>query len=254
MTDTHTHLYMPDAYPDGGVEAVERAIEAGVTHLVFPCVNEASLPDMIRLQALFPDHITLAIGLHPTEVGTDWKEELQRMHRRLPGNFVAIGEVGIDLYHDRSMLAEQKEAFAEQLRWALQYKLPVLIHSRDALEETLEVIQSLGDMKPQMVFHSFTGTADDVRKIREVCDPYFGINGVVTFKNAPLLREALPEIGIDRILLETDSPWLSPAPKRGITNESSRIPYICDCIATTLGLSSDEVAQITDKNAQGLGI
>ena len=249
MTDTHTHLYMPDAYADGGIGAVERAIEAGVTRMVFPCVNLASLPDMRTLHERFPDNTRLALGLHPTDLGEDWREVLDAMETMLPGDFAAIGEVGIDHYHDDSMRDEQREAFARQLVWARQYGLPVIIHCRDGIDDTLRVIREAEGPLPELIFHSFTGTLADVKRIREVCDPWFGINGVVTFKNAPLLREALPEIGLGRIMLETDSPWLSPAPKRGQTNESDRIVYIRDCVASTLGVTPEQTERATDEAA-----
>ena len=260
MTDTHTHLYMPDAYEDGGVEAVGNAIEAGVTQMIFPCVTLDSLPDMRRLHSLFPQNTALALGLHPTEVGSDWEQVLDEMETMLPGDFVAIGEVGIDLYHDASHREEQKKAFARQIGWAAAHNLPLIIHCRDGLDDTLEVIREArlqpsateSASLPKLIFHSFTGGPDEVRRIREVCDPWFGINGVVTFKNAPLLREALPEIGIDRILLETDAPWLSPAPKRGQRNESSRIPYIRDKVAEVLGVTPETVEAVTDASARSL--
>lgn len=249
MTDTHTHIYMPDVYADGGVEAVENAIAAGVTRMVFACVNLDTLAPMMSLHNKFPDNTFLTLGLHPTDLSQTWQQDLDKMEQMLPGDFVAIGEVGIDHYHSDEMREEQKQAFARQLRWAQKYNLPVIIHCREGLEDTLEVISQVEGELPALLFHSFTSTTEDVMRIREVCDPYFGINGVVTFKNAPLLREALPEIGIDRIVLETDAPWLSPAPKRGITNESARIPYIRDCVASTLGLTNEEVERITDQNA-----
>lgn len=252
MTDTHTHLYMADVYGDGGTSAVARAIEAGVTRMVFPCVNLDSLPQMRRLHEEYPGNTCLALGLHPTDLDEDWRLTLDRMEELLPGDFAAIGEVGIDLYHDKSRLAGQREAFGRQLGWARTHGLPVIIHCRDGLSDTLDVIRNSGAELPPLVFHSFTGTAEDVARIREVCDPWFGINGVVTFKNAPLLRDALPHIGLDRILLETDSPWLSPAPMRGQTNESSRIPYIRDCVAATLGATAAEVERVTDHNAYRL--
>lgn len=249
MTDTHTHLYMHDAYPDGGAEAVKRAIDAGVTRFVFPCVNLGSLSEMEALQSRFPDCSCLAIGLHPTDLSETWRQDLDEMEAMLPGKFRAIGEVGIDLYHDGSMRAEQREAFARQLGWAQRYGLPVIIHCREGLDDTLDVISSLEGELPTLVFHSFTGNTADVARIRKVCDPWFGINGVVTFKNAPALREALPEIGLDRMLLETDSPWLSPAPLRGQQNESACIPYIRDCIASVFGVPPSEVELVTDRSA-----
>ncbi|MDE7403171.1 MAG: TatD family hydrolase [Muribaculaceae bacterium] len=254
MTDTHTHIYMPDVFPDYGVEAAGRAIEAGVTRMVFPCVNENSLPAMRKLHEAFPRNTRLALGLHPTDLEGDWRAQLDRMEQMLPGDFAAIGEVGIDLYHDASQRAEQREAFARQLRWAVKHSLPVIIHCREGLDDTLEVLQELKNEceLPQLIFHSFTGGPEEVRRIREVCDPLFGINGVVTFKNAPAVREALPVIGLDRMLLETDAPWLSPAPLRGRTNESARIPLIRDCIAATLGVSPEEVESRTDSAAYNL--
>lgn len=242
---------MPDAYEDGGSGALRRAIEAGVTRMVFPCVNPNSLDEMHRLHNEFPDNTRIAIGLHPTDLSESWRTDLDRMEALLPGNFCAVGEVGIDLYHDRSMRAEQSEAFERQVGWAVRHGLPVIIHCREGLEDTLSVLERFATLPP-LVFHSFTGSLEDVRKIRRVCDPWFGINGVVTFKNAPLLREALPEIGLERMVLETDSPWLSPAPLRGRTNESARIPLIRDCIAATLGISKEEVETTTDRNASKL--
>lgn len=249
MTDTHTHLYMADAYPDGGKEAVENAVKAGVTAMVFPCVTLESLEGMRFLHERFPENTRLAIGLHPTEVGDDAEEQLQLMEAMLPGDFAAVGEVGIDLYHDASRREQQKKVFARQIKWAQKYDLPVIIHCRDGLDDTLEVLSSVEGKHPILIFHSFTGGIEDVKRIREVCDPWFGINGVVTFKNAPLLREALPEIGIERILLETDAPWLSPAPMRGQRNESSRIPYIRDKVAEVLDISPQEAERITDESA-----
>lgn len=245
---------MPDAFEDGGAEAVQRALDAGVDHMVFPCVDLASLEPMRALHEKFPGNTSLALGLHPTEVGDDWEKVLDKMEAMLPGDFVAVGEVGIDLYHDASRREEQKKAFARQIEWARKYSLPVIIHCRDGLDDTLQVISQTGARDLKLVFHSFTGSVEDVKKIREVCDPDFGINGVVTFKNAPALREALSEIGVDHIVLETDAPWLSPAPKRGQRNESSRIPFICDKVAEVLGVDSAFLAHATDSNAISLGL
>lgn len=249
MTDTHTHLYMDDTYADGGAEAVSRAIEAGVTRLVFPGVDMVSFPKMRRLHELFPLNTVMAAGIHPTELGDTWREDLDAVERMLPGDFAAIGEVGIDLHENDVPIERQKMAFARQIALAQRFGLPVIIHCRDGLEETLDVIKGAEGALPTLIFHSFTMGRAEVRRIREVCDPWFGINGVVTFKNAPLLRDALPEIGIDRILLETDSPWLSPAPLRGRVNESARIPFIRDCVAATLGISPEETERITDASA-----
>lgn len=191
----------------------------------------------------------MAIGLHPTDLGDDWKTTVAEMEQQVSkGGFVAIGEVGVDLYWDKTRLQDQLEAFAVQLRIADRFGLPVIIHCREALDETLSVIR---EVKPQvrLVFHSFTGSPEDVRKIREVCDPMFGINGVVTFKNAQPLRDALSEITLDRILLETDSPYLAPVPHRGKKNESSYLPLICAQVAEVLGITAEDVDRKTSENA-----
>ena len=248
MIDTHTHIYM-DEFSDGGADALRRAVDAGVNHLIFPNVDASSVSPMMALHRRFPGCTSVALGLHPTEVGDDWETEVDAMEKSLEeGGCVAVGEVGMDLYWDTSRKAEQMEAFARQMRIADRLGLPVIIHCREALDETLAVIR---DVNPSVVliFHSFTGGPDDVRKIRELCDPMFGINGVVTFKNAQTLRDALPEIRLDRMLLETDSPYLAPVPHRGKRNESSYLPAICSRIADTLGVSAEEVERKTTENA-----
>ena len=251
MIDTHTHLYLNE-FSDGGDETVVRAIASGVGHLILPNVDASTMEPMMALHSRFPENTSMALGLHPTELDDDWSQTLDRMEDLLPGEFQAIGETGIDLYHDTSRREEQRQAFARQLEWARRHGLPVIIHCREGLDDTLDIISEAGDGLPPLIFHSFTGTSDDVRRIRGICDPWFGINGVVTFKNAPALREALPEIGLGRILLETDSPWLSPAPRRGERNESARIPLIRDCVASTLGLPPEEVEAATDHSAARL--
>ena len=258
MIDTHTHLYM-DTFAaddtDGCAHAVDRAVEAGVEMMILPSVDRESAIEAARLHSARPGHVRTAMGLHPTEVGPDWQEELADIIRTLePTSPVAIGEVGIDLYWDQSNLNLQKAAFTAQMIIAAERGLPVIIHCREGLEECLECISrakaSIGNRPmPTLIFHSFTGSPADVRRIREVCDPYFGINGVVTFKNSGELPEAVKEIGAGRLLLETDSPYLSPVPKRGRRNESSHLPYINDKIAEILGLSPEETERTTTLNA-----
>ena len=259
MIDTHTHLYM-DAFskeePDGCAAAADRAVEAGVELMVLPAVDRESAAELAALHAERPVCTRTAMGLHPTEVGEDWREELDDIMEILGQTApVAIGEVGIDLYWDDSNLSLQKEAFITQIILAERMGLPVIIHCRDGLEVCLECIaeaqsRSHGGKLPPMVFHSFTGSPDDVRRIRQACDPYFGINGVVTFKNSGSLPEAVREIGIDRILLETDSPYLAPVPRRGRRNESSYLTFINTKIAEIIGLSPEEVDEATTRNAK----
>ncbi len=249
MTDTHTHLYMAE-FEGEREAAVRRAIDAGVMMMIFPAVSPASDAEMIALAGKFPRNTRFCAGIHPTELGDSWRSDLNSVEKLLcDPRVVAIGETGIDLHWDNSNIEIQKEAFARQLAWAVQYNLPLIIHCRDGVEETLEVIGNHNGELPVMIFHSFTSGIEDVRRIREVCDPYFGINGVVTFKNAEALREAIPEIGIDRIVLETDSPYLSPVPYRGTRNESCHIPLICNKVAETLEISMEETERITDRNA-----
>lgn len=258
MVDTHTHLYMDSFSKEescGCEAAVDRAVEAGVELMVLPAVDRESAAGVAALHAARPERTRTAMGLHPTEVGEDWREELDDIVRTLsPTNPVAIGEVGIDLYWDDSNLSLQKEAFIAQILLAERLGLPVIIHCRDGVEVCCECIsearkQGSGKL-PKLVFHSFTGSPDDVRRIREVCDPYFGINGVVTFKNSGLLPEAVKEIGIDRLLLETDSPYLAPVPKRGRRNESSYLRFINSKIAEILALTPLETDKATTRNAK----
>ncbi len=249
MTDTHTHPYL-EQFEDGGDEAIKRAIDAGVTHMVLPNVDGSTIGTVTALHSRFPSNTSMAMGLHPTEVGDDWQKVVDEMEALLDkGGFVAVGEVGMDLYWEQNRKQEQMEAFARQLRIAERLRLPVIIHCREALDETIEVIR---DVKPtvRLIFHSFTGSPEDVRRIREVCDPMFGINGVVTFKNAKEIREALPEIGLDRILLETDAPYLAPVPHRGKRNEPAFVVGTCVKVAEVLGKTPREVEEATDQNAK----
>ena len=259
MIDTHTHIYM-DSFskedPEGCAGAVDRAVDAGVELMILPAVDRESASEIVALNAVRPDFTRTAMGLHPTEVGEDWRKELDDIVATLsPTSPVAIGEVGIDLYWDDSNISLQKEAFVAQILLAEKLGLPVIIHCRDGLDVCCECIDKAKSLSPTgsiplFVFHSFTGSPDDVRRIREVCDPYFGINGVVTFKNSGSLPDAVKEIGVDRLLLETDSPYLAPVPKRGRRNESSYLNFINSKIAEILGLSPQEIDRATTANAK----
>lgn len=254
MIDTHTHIYMSESFskddPEGTLHAVDRAVDSGVDTMVLPAVDRESASEVAALHMARPEHTRTAMGIHPTEVGEDWKEELEQIIKILSPTYpVAIGEVGIDLYWGDSNIELQKEAFIDQINLANRLSLPVIIHCREGLDVCLDCLNTLQTL-PRLVFHSFTGSPDDVRHIREICDPYFGINGVVTFKNSGSLPEAIKEIGIDRILLETDSPYLAPVPKRGRRNESSYLSFINSKVADILGLSPEMTEEITDRNAK----
>lgn len=255
MIDTHTHLNDKEAYPDGeGAACVRRAIQAGVDHVILAGVDIPTIESMQELQQEFPENVSLMLGIHPTEISDNWEEDLFEIERLLPTmpGVVAVGEIGIDLHEEGRDIELQKEVFRRQLRMAARLHLPVNLHQRDGLEATLECLRE-ADLKaiPSVVFHCFTEGPETVRRVREVVpDAYFGIGGVCTFKNAKAVREALHEIGLDRIVLETDAPYLSPTPFRGQRNESARIPLIATAIAAELGTTAVEVAEITDRNAR----
>ena len=253
MIDTHTHLYLEEFAPDYEA-AVKRAIAANIEMMIFPNVDSNTLEPMRRLRSQYPKEIYMAIGLHPTEVtGGDIDTQLQfvtdELNRR-PDDYKAIGEIGIDLYWDKQYREEQLEVLRRQMNIASEMDLPVVLHCREGLNEVLEVIDGL-DKVPQGVFHSFGGTIEDVERIRRRGDFYFGINGIVTFKNCSL-REVLPTIGIDRILLETDSPYLAPVPHRGKRNESAYMIHTANYIASIMGVTIEEVDAITTASARNL--
>lgn len=253
LIDTHTHLYFEDAYPDGGcADAVRRAIDVGVDFMIFPGINLEAMEGMERLQQLFPDNTALTAGVHPDDLTDDWKTQLAEVRDRMKkSQYIAIGEIGIDLYRDATFVERQKEAFEEQLKWAVEDRLPIVIHCREGLEETLEVLGKFSrEELPRILFHCFTGTPEQVKRIREVLPhAMFAVNGVVTFKNAAEVRESVKEIGIDHLVLETDSPYLAPVPFRGKRNESAYIPVIAEAVARVLDTDADTIARITTANA-----
>lgn len=251
MIDTHTHLYLTDDFGEDGADAVRRAVSAGVTHFIFPNVDVSTIEPMLTLHNQFPDITSIGAGLHPTEVKENWRSEMSKTLSLLDNpRCVAVGEVGIDLYWDKTFRAEQMLAFESQLIIARDKNLPVIIHCREGLPEVLEVFGRLGGNLPETIFHSFTMDVASVRDIRRHTDAWFGINGVVTFKNATQLRDAIPEIGLDRIILETDSPYLAPVPHRGKRNESAYLPAISACIADVLGVTPEAVDIVTTANAR----
>ncbi len=207
---------------------------------------------MRALHAELPDVTSMAMGLHPTEVNESWRDVLAETIAEIdrnPSDYKAIGEIGIDLYWDATFREQQMQVLDEQLSVAERMNLPVIIHCRDGQEPMLEVMQ--GHRGLSGVMHSFGGTPKDVDDIRRVVDFYFGINGIVTFKNSKV-GESLPAIGADRLLLETDSPYLAPVPHRGKRNESAYLPHVCGHIAARLERSADEMAEITTANAKTL--
>lgn len=251
MIDTHTHIYLEEFDADR-TEVMQRALDSGVRHMLLPNVDLTTIEPMHRLHDAFSHCTSMAMGFHPTEVNSDYRAALASVERQFASHpYVAVGEIGIDLYWDKTFVKEQLEAFDTQCHWAVEMNLPVIIHCREALEQVLQVFDHFSGPLPRGVFHSFTGTPDDVAAIRRRGDFYFGINGIVTFKKSTL-PAILPVIGIDRLLLETDSPYLAPVPNRGKRNESANIPHIAACIASHLGMSVGEVSVATDANAHNL--
>lgn len=256
MIDTHTHLYMAEYDVDGQAEgslegqcaAVDRAVAAGVDIMVLPNVDRASMAPLKALHAARPDKTLMAMGLHPTEVKEGWQTELAFIEQDIrAGCYSAVGEVGIDLYWDKTFEREQMRALDRQLSVASELGLPVIIHCREGLDRVLEVMQ--GHLGVGAVFHSFGGTVGDVERICSVGDYYFGINGIVTFKNSTL-RDVLPAIPRERILTETDAPFLAPVPFRGRRNESAMIAYVVEAVAHSLSITPREADMLTAANAR----
>ena len=234
MIDTHTHIYLEE-FDEDRAEVVRRAREAGVERVILPNVDLDTVAAMQATHDLYPGYCRMAMGLHPTSVDADYRERLDQTHRLLlAGDYCAVGEIGLDLYWDKT--------FAREL------DLPVIIHCRDAFAAMVALLQSGRVPSFRGVFHSFTGTADEVRTLRTLGDYYFGINGIVTFKNAHL-EEMVREVGIDRLLLETDAPYLAPVPYRGKRNEPSYLPRMAQRIADILGVTLAEVESATTANA-----
>lgn len=249
--DTHTHLYS-DRFDSDRDEMVKRTIAAGVELLLLPNIDVASIGPMKALAAAWPDHTRMMMGLHPCHVDAAFETELKVIENELfSGKYIAVGEFGIDLYWEKAYLEQQKEAFRIQVGWAKELGLPVVLHVRDAFAEVFELLDELNDNRLQGVFHCFTGGADEAKKINEYGGFYFGIGGVLTYKRSGL-DAVLPNIPAEKLVLETDSPYLAPVPYRGKRNESSYIPHIAERMSEVLGTSALEVANLTTANARRL--
>jgi TatD DNase family protein len=251
MIDTHSHMYSEEFNLDRS-ETIQRAKEEGIQHIILPNIDSKSFPLMIALEADHPNYCHACIGLHPTSVKDNYKDELAFVETQLKTRqWKAIGEIGIDLYWDKTYLDQQIHVFQQQVEWALKYQLPVIIHVRNAFEETMQALTPYKNQKLKGVFHSFTGDTAQATKILEYGDFLLGINGIVTFKNS-ILKSTLNEIAVEHLVLETDSPYLAPIPYRGKRNESAYLKYICQEIADIKGISQDEVSRITDNNARNV--
>jgi len=247
FTDSHTHIYSEE-FGQEQQEAVRRAIQAGITRLFLPNIDPGSADAMLQLVRAFPENCFPMMGLHPTSVGKDYirlLESTRDLAFSMP--FAAIGEIGMDLYWDKTYIREQEEAFRTQIGWAKELGLPLVIHSREAFREIFAILDSEKDENLRGVFHSFTGTEEEAIKALSY-GFYIGINGIVTFRNSHL-PDILKIVPPDRLLLETDSPYLAPVPFRGRRNESAYLVHIADKIGEVYGMPVEELARITTTNA-----
>jgi len=247
LTDTHTHLYSSEFNPDRDL-AIKRANQAGVNRFFIPAIDSSYHKNMFELNKKY-DNMFLMMGLHPTSVKENYKEELNIVKNYLTNNrFYAVGEIGIDLYWDKSFLKQQQEAFKTQINWAKQYKLPIVIHCREAFDEIFEILEEEKSDDLKGIFHCFTGNIAQANRAISY-QMKLGIGGVVTFKNGKI-DKFLNEIPLEHIVLETDSPYLAPVPNRGKRNESSYLTLIAGKLAEIYGVSIKEIADITTQNSK----
>lgn len=249
--DTHAHLFLSEFDEDRSL-VVERAVDCGIQKMLLPNIDKHTIKPMLDLCAMYPANCFPMIGLHPTSVKEDYAEHLAVIEKSLNAQaFVAIGEVGIDLYWDKTYLAQQREALIHQIELARKYKLPLVIHSRDSFHEIVEILHQQRDgNRYSGVFHSFSGNAGQASEVIAMGFA-IGINGVVTFKNSNL-GEVIRDVALENLLLETDAPYLTPVPHRGKRNESSYIPHIAQKIAEIKGVSIEAVAEATTETAKTL--
>ncbi len=248
LTDTHTHLYV-EQFDEDRHQVIENAIENGIDRFFLPAIDSTYMPAMHALQNDFPAHIFLMVGLHPTHVKKDYQKELISVEQELKQHkFYAIGEIGIDLYWDKTLLVQQQEAFRYQIQLAKQHKLPIVIHCREAFDEIFEILELEKSEDLYGIFHCFTGNLEQAHRAISY-NMKLGIGGVVTFKNGKI-DQFLDQIALDHIVLETDSPYLAPTPYRGRRNESSYLINIVDKLADIYKLSPEIIANITTKNSK----
>jgi TatD DNase family protein len=248
--DTHAHLYVSEFDADRN-EMIQRALNAGVKQVVLPAIDSETTAAMHALKKQFPKNIHLMMGLHPTHVKENVEEELVHVANELEkNNFVAVGEIGMDLYWDKTYQKEQQKAFAQQIDWALAYDLPIVIHCRKAFDEIFEVLEGVVNQRLRGIFHCFTGNVAQAQRAIEL-NMLLGIGGVLTFKNSGL-AETISKIPLAHLVLETDAPYLAPMPFRGKRNESAYLPLVAQRLAQVYQVSDEQVAQITTANAQKL--
>jgi TatD DNase family protein len=250
ITDTHTHLYSSQ-FKEDQKEMMQRAKDAGVSRFFIPAIDSSYTESMLKLEEDYPLDVFLMMGLHPTSVNENYKDELAHVKKWIDKkDFYAIGEIGIDLYWDRSFLTQQQDAFRIQIKWAKEKKLPIIIHCRDAFDEIFEILEAEKGEDLRGIFHCFTGTKEQALQAISY-NMKLGIGGVVTFKNGKI-DAFLNEIDIQHLVLETDAPYLAPTPYRGKRNESAYITNVVDKLVDIYQLSFKEISEITTQNAKAV--
>lgn len=250
MIDTHCHLYLKE-FENDLQQVIDEALSAGVSKFYLPCIDSGVMGDMLRLEESYKGMCIPMMGLHPGSVKEDYLQQLETVEGWLQRRkFAAVGEIGLDFYRDRTFEKQQYICFNRQIEWALQYKLPVVIHSRNATRECIDVVKRYQANGIIGVFHCFGGSYDLALEII-ACGFYIGIGGVITYKNAGL-AEVVAQIPLEHMVLETDAPYLSPVPYRGKRNESSYLTLVAEKIAQVKGVSMEEVGEITTANAEKL--
>lgn len=249
LIDTHTHLYLKQ-FDDDRKEVIERAEAAGIKKFFLPNIDSQSIDAMLQMEIDFPDNCFAMMGLHPCSVKENFEEELQIVENWLQKRkFCAIGEIGIDLYWDKSFFEQQKKSFLTQVEWAIDLQLPIVIHCRESIDIVIDLLQPYNG-KVKGIFHCFGGTAEQAKRIIDL-DFLMGIGGVLTFKKAKL-DEVIQEIPLEYLVLETDSPYLAPVPYRGKRNESSYVKIVAEKMAEAKNIDLEEVAEATTNNALNL--
>jgi len=247
LIDTHTHLYL-DAFNDDRDAMVQRALQAGVSYMLLPHIDSKTTNVLHSLCDQYPDNIFPMMGLHPTSVDGDYEKELAWIESQLPSRkYYAIGECGIDLYWDKTYSNEQEICLLRQAALAMDKDLPLVIHTRNSMDVTLDILESMADPTLRGVFHCFSGDKDQAERVVRL-GFLLGIGGVLTFKNSGL-AEAIENISLQYIVLETDAPFLPPVPHRGQRNESAYVALVAEKLATLKGTTVEEVARITTANA-----
>ncbi|MFY7900209.1 MAG: TatD family hydrolase [Chitinophagaceae bacterium] len=248
LIDTHCHLYA-DEFQDDISTVIQKAQQVGVQKFYLPAIDSSSLEAMYTLEKQFPNVCLAMMGLHPCYVKENYQQELAIVQEQLKKrSFPAIGEIGLDFYWDKTFMQQQYDAFHLQMQWALEYQLPIVIHTRNAMQETINAVKPFAQKGLKGIFHCFSGSYESAKQIIDL-GFFLGIGGVSTYKNAGL-PEVISKIGINNLVLETDAPYLSPVPYRGKRNESSYLTYVVEKIAACLQISAEEVATATTANAQ----